>query len=196
VTDELAPAERASDADRDAAARALRDHLVAGRLTLEEFSARLDRIYGASTRRDLEAVAADLPAPAPEASRKATRWLVAVMGGVTRRGRWRLGERAHVVAIMGGCELDLRGAALEAPETTLTCFAIMGGVEIVVPDGVDVELSGLALMGGNEVHVPEPPRAGAPLIRVRAFALMGGVEVRGRPGRRRGPTLPPGPPLP
>jgi hypothetical protein len=196
VTDEIAPSERASDADRDAAAAALRDHLVSGRLTLEEFSARLDRIYAAATRRDLEAVAADLPVPAPERRRKATRWVVAIMGGVTRRGRWRIGEKARVVAIMGGCELDLRGAVLEAPETTLTCFALMGGIEIVVPDGVDVELSGLALMGGNEVHVPEPPRAGAPVVRIHAFALMGGVEVRGQPGRRRGPVLPPGPPLP
>jgi hypothetical protein len=195
VTDELAPGERASDADRDRAAHLLRDHLVSGRLTLEEFSARLDRIYGASTRTELEAVGADLPAPAPEAGRKASRWLVAIMGGVTRRGRWRVGEHARVVAIMGGCELDLRGAVLEAPETTLTCFAVMGGVTIVVPDGVEVELSGLALMGGNEVRVPEPPHADAPLVRVRAFALMGGVEVRGQPGRRRGPTLPPGPPL-
>lgn len=197
MADDGSPAERASDADRDGAALALREHLVDGRLTLEEFSARLDRIYGAATRRELQEVAADLPAPAVP-GRRASRWIVSVMGGVTRRGRWRLAERARVVAIMGGCELDLRGVVLESPETTLTCVAIMGGVVIVVPEGVEVDLSGFALMGGNEAHVTEEPHRGAPLIRVRGFAVMGGIDVRSRRGRRHSPLpqFPPPPPLP
>jgi Domain of unknown function (DUF1707) len=53
---------RASDADRDRAASALREHLAAGRLTIEEFDERLDRAFAAKTLRDLEQVMADLPA--------------------------------------------------------------------------------------------------------------------------------------
>jgi Domain of unknown function (DUF1707) len=52
---------RASDADRDRAAAALREHLAAGRLTIEEFDERLDRAYAAKTLGELDEVMADLP---------------------------------------------------------------------------------------------------------------------------------------
>jgi Domain of unknown function (DUF1707) len=53
---------RASDADRDRAAAALREHLGAGRLTIEEFDERLDRTYAAKTLGELDELMADLPA--------------------------------------------------------------------------------------------------------------------------------------
>ena len=43
------PKIRASDADRDRTAAALREHLAAGRLTTEEFDERLDKVYAAKT---------------------------------------------------------------------------------------------------------------------------------------------------
>jgi len=53
---------RASDADRDRAAAALREHLAAGRLTIEEFDERLDLAYAAKTLGELDELMADLPA--------------------------------------------------------------------------------------------------------------------------------------
>jgi hypothetical protein len=50
-----------TEADRDAAATRLREHFAAGRLTLEEFQARLAAIFAATVRRDLDHVTADLP---------------------------------------------------------------------------------------------------------------------------------------
>jgi uncharacterized protein DUF1707 len=70
---------RASDADRDQAAAALREHLAAGRLTTEEFDERLDKAYAAKTLGELDDLMADLPAistgPLPDTSleRPATR---------------------------------------------------------------------------------------------------------------------------
>jgi hypothetical protein len=52
---------RASDAEREAAARSLGAHLAAGRLTLDEFSERIDRAYRAQTLDELDALSADLP---------------------------------------------------------------------------------------------------------------------------------------
>jgi hypothetical protein len=52
---------RASDADRDQAAAALREHLVAGRLTVDEFDERLGRAYAAKTLGELDDLMADLP---------------------------------------------------------------------------------------------------------------------------------------
>lgn len=53
---------RASDADRDQVAAALREHLAAGRLTVEEFGDRLERAFAARTLGDLGELMADLPA--------------------------------------------------------------------------------------------------------------------------------------
>jgi hypothetical protein len=56
------PRIRAADADRDRAAEALREHHAAGRLSIEEFQERLDRVYAAKTIGELEGLMADLPA--------------------------------------------------------------------------------------------------------------------------------------
>jgi hypothetical protein len=55
------PRIRASDEDRDRAASLLREHHAVGRLTPEEFSERLDKVYEAKTIGDLDELLADLP---------------------------------------------------------------------------------------------------------------------------------------
>jgi Domain of unknown function (DUF1707) len=56
-----APHDRASDADRDAAAAALGEHFAQGRLTLDELNARLDATLTARTHGELSQAARDLP---------------------------------------------------------------------------------------------------------------------------------------
>jgi Flp pilus assembly protein TadB len=51
----------ASDGDRERAAASLRDHFVRGRLTLEELSARLDRVFSARTLDELRTTLDGLP---------------------------------------------------------------------------------------------------------------------------------------
>jgi hypothetical protein len=177
---------RVSDADREATVARLRVAGGEGRLTLEELAERVERADAARTRGDLDALTADLPArpPAP-VDRKPREWIVAVVGGADRKGRWRPARRTTVVTFMGGAELDLREAEL-GDETTITAVAVMGGIGIAVPPGVSVELSGFALMGSNGAPQDEiPPLPDAPVIRVRAFSLMGGVAIERRPPRRR-----------
>lgn len=55
------PRIRASDEDRDRAASLLREHHAVGRLTPEEFSERLDKVYEAKTMGELDELMADLP---------------------------------------------------------------------------------------------------------------------------------------
>src|SRR5260370_8866845 len=56
------PSLRVSDADREQTVILLREHLLAGRLTLEEFSERIEAALNAGVRRELAAVQEDLPA--------------------------------------------------------------------------------------------------------------------------------------
>jgi hypothetical protein len=56
------PQLRASDEDRDRTAVLLREHHAVGRLTPDEFSERLDKVFAAKTIGDLEVLLRDLPA--------------------------------------------------------------------------------------------------------------------------------------
>ena len=198
-----APEVLASDAERESALARLRDAVGEGRLTLEELAERVEAALGARTRSELEAVAADLPAaaPAPSERKRGTRWVLGILGGDDRAGRWRIAERCTVVNVMGGADLDLREAIVEGDHTDILVVSLMGGSNITVPEGVEVEMGGFALMGGNALKAQGPvPARGAPTVRVRAYSLMGGTDVivsseGGSAGRRlRAPTLPP--PLP
>jgi len=118
--------------------------------------------------------------------REGTRWIVAVMSGAKRKGRWRPGEKSVVLSVMGGVKLDLREAQITGSELHITAISIMAGVRIVVPEGIEVDVSGLSIMGGKKVKVADvPPLPGTPVIRVRVASLMGGVEIESRPPRRQ-----------
>lgn len=177
---------RVSDAERTRVVDVLRTSCVDGRLTLDEFGDRVERALAARTRQDLEVVVADLPVPVAGATRpRITRRVVAFMGGNKRRGRWRVGRRLRAVAVMGGCVVDLREAELDGPTLDIVAVAVWGGVHVVVPEGIPVELDGFSLFGGKDVRVADVPLLpGAPVVRVHAFPVMGGVHVRTRGDRR------------
>jgi hypothetical protein len=185
------PELRVSDADREATVVRLREAGGEGRLTLEELADRVERADAARTWGELEALTADLPASTgsaatvPDAPRKERRWIVAIMGGEQRKGRWRPARRTNAVAVMGGIDIDLREAEL-ADGAEILAIPFMGAVTVVVPEGVSVEMSGFALMGGNSGPDDKVlPLPNSPIVRVRAFSLMGGVVVERKPSRKR-----------
>jgi hypothetical protein len=81
------------------------------------------------------------------------------------------------VALVGGVELDLRDAELEAPEVTLTKVSLVGGVDLIVPPTVRVEVQSVHIIGRRAISAPDGPPDG-PVIRVRSFSIIGGVKVR------------------
>ena len=178
--------------------RTLGDHAAVGRLTLDELEERSGRALAAKTRGELATLTSDLPKEAGQASglspvpsrRKPVRWMVAIMSGSHRRGRFRTVGSINAVAIMGGDEIDLREAEIEGGELTVNLFALMGGSNIYVPDSVEVEVGGFSLMGGHEeVGSERAPRPGAPLIRIRVYAMMGGATIYRLPPKARGVGL-------
>jgi hypothetical protein len=178
---------RASDAEREAVVERLRVATAEGRLTLTELTDRTEAAYTATTRGDLVPITADLPtvsgspaAPTRPTARADREWVIAVMGDSKRQGRWRVERPLAAVAVMGDVVLDLRGAEVPQGEVDITATAVMGDVEIYVPDGVDVQLSGIAVMGDKQVEVREAPAGQAsPKVVVKATAIMGDVKVIG-----------------
>jgi hypothetical protein len=191
------PELRASDSDREHAAELLRHAGGEGRLDVEELDERLQQAFAARTRAELEALVADVVVDDPTAHRTVgapaarlpvrpgeggSRWLISIMTGTDRKGHWRLAERVMNINIMGGTDLDLNEVELSAPRTQLRVIAFMGGAEIHVPDGLNVEVSEFAFMGGNDVNLgPRNPDPGGPTVHLKLFAFMGGIDVkRGR----------------
>jgi hypothetical protein len=188
------PAVRASDAEREQTVAQLQDATAEGRLTLDEFSQRVEEAYASKTHDALESLTADLPtsiAAAPLASRRKPRsFTISIFGGIDRKGRWRVARRHWVVSMFGGSDLDLREASLEGGEATISIIDLFGGTDLYVPDGIEVDFNGFGLFGGADEHGGDlPPRPGAPLLRVRAFSMFGGTDVwrvpRGATGTRK-----------
>jgi len=171
---------RVSDAEREQAVVLLREHLLAGRLTLEEFTARVEAALGARVGADLARVQADLPrlaGQAPGSRRRAARFTAGLFGHVTRRGRLRLRNWTMAVSAFADVDFDLREATIDRPVTTMGVLVFGGNLDLYVPEGVNVDVSGLALFGhrrdwGNEVGAPD-----APTITVRVAGLFGTVDV-------------------
>jgi Domain of unknown function (DUF1707)/Cell wall-active antibiotics response 4TMS YvqF len=185
----LPPSVRASDAEREAAVRRLSDALGEGRLTLAELSERVETAYRATTRAELDGTVADLPEPAtrggsglqPLVRENRRQWMVSLLGEQRRSGRWRLAARTTIVSVIGETELDLREAVIDAPEVWITAVGLIGEHHVIVPSGVDVELSGFVLLGGRHVHVGSvPPRSETPKVHLRVFGLIGEVRVDSR----------------
>ncbi|MEU0739915.1 DUF1707 domain-containing protein [Streptomyces sp. NPDC006134] len=196
MTDD-APELRASDADRERVAEVLRDALAEGRLDMAEFEERLDATYKARTYGELAPITRDLPVgAAPRVSmvkepagdggwaerivggEGTSTWAVAVLSGFQRKGRWTVPKRFNCFAFWGGGEIDLREARFADREVEINCIAVMGGVEVIVPPGVEVVVRGMGVMGGfdhDEDGVPGDP--GAPRVVLTGFAFWGGVGV-------------------
>jgi class 3 adenylate cyclase len=197
---------RIGDDDRHRVIDALSRHTGAGRLTLDEFADLAGRVYAARTRGDLDEVLVGLPgdvdvrrpvaahdagtvppggagssAPPVTTPSAPRRRFVAIMGGTAARGRWRAPGRITAFAFWGGVKVDLRQAVIDERVVEVTAWAIMGSVDVVVPDGIPVELDGMVLMGGSSDNTRRsevPPLPHAPLIRVHARGLWGGVTAR------------------
>jgi hypothetical protein len=179
------PELRASDADRERVADVLRDALVEGRLQLTEFESRLEETHAARTHGELEQVVHDLPvaqgAVVPRSERiggtPTSRNAVGILGGFDRKGVWTIARRFTSVAVMGGGRVDLREARFEAPETVIRAFAVMGGLNIVVPPDVELEVRGIGVMGGFDHGHSGTGPPNAPRVVVTGFAFWGGVTV-------------------
>lgn len=190
------PELRASDAERERAVSRLRDGTAEGRLTLEEFTERMHAAYEARTRTELDRLVGDLPEqPAARVGVPPSRsrgWIVSVMGNTARRGRWRVAEQTNAVALMGNATIDLRDAVLSGPEVEITVFCCMGNVHVLVPDGVEVDLSAVAIMGNKFDHRRGAAQPAAPVVRVAGLVLMGNLTLRSS-ARSHAPLEPPGP---
>lgn len=102
--------------------------------------------------------------------------VTAILGAYERRVTTQDFRGGEITAVMGGCELDMRGASIQG-EAVINVFAFWGGVTIKCPPDWNVVLQGTPILGGFEEKTIAPPDNGKRLV-IRGYAIMGGVEIR------------------
>jgi|GEM_PF-3924022 len=104
---------------------------------------------------------------------------LAVFGGSEQMLRSVPQDGEQYIAALGGIKVDL--SQLDLPETLrLSALAFMGGVEMIVPRGTDVVMSGFSLFGGREYKVRRdyPATETRTVIYLNAVAVLGGITVK------------------
>ncbi len=197
-----------SEADRQPVAHtrqvtvdALCEHFANDIMSVEEFERRVDAAHSATSIAALKDLLRDLPGgdlpaavepqatptPAPNSAYTVTSaahvkeqgFIVAVMGGGARRGRWSPARKNFSIVVMGGSELDFREVIMPPGVTEVQVFTICGGVDIIVPPGLNVDSHGIAIMGSFEHKADEFRHAdpNAPTLKITGLAIMGGVDA-------------------
>lgn len=204
----------AANHEREQAVDRLRAHYVRDDIDVEEYERLVDVAWAAGSRDELDRLLSRLPA-LPEAERppatsgtsaryapalaspgeqKERGFQVSIMSGSEKTGAWVPPRHLYSLALMGGAGLDFREARLAPGVTEVRILALMGGVDVIVPPGITVETEGLGIMGGFDGHsqVVDTEDPSLPVLRIRALAVMGGIDVKmmlpgetGRDARRR-----------
>lgn len=83
--------------------------------------------------------------------------MTAFLGRSRRLGLWQIPPKSTVFALFGSCHLDMRQAYAdkELEQVKMKVTSIFGGVEIIVPDGVEVRPSGAAFLASSNFEVPK-----------------------------------------
>lgn len=186
-----AMAMRASDQERERAVDMLRDAAGEGRLTFEELTDRVESALQATTRGELERLTDDLPDASAPAAPAARRELAApthrstVFGDVRRSGPWTVPEHSSWKTCFGDVVLDLREAHVTAAVMNIEARTIFGDVQLLVPEGVAVDVLSKTLFGSVRQEAGEVAPAGAPRVTLVGGTVFGDVRVRAQRLRER-----------
>ena len=182
---------RAADADRAIVTDLLSAAYAEGRLSRDEHDTRLAQAMEAKTFDDLRGLTADL-VPGSNSGR--------TMGAFSSAGRpvvdrsedtneaettfaRRARRNISNLTLFGGSSFDFRDATYASDVVTLNVFCAFGGVDVTVPEGVNVRNETVAIFGGTDVKNIDPV-PGAPTIVLKGLVLFGGIDAKGKPRRR------------
>jgi hypothetical protein len=190
------PATQIPPAAVERAVQVLTHHFAHDEITEEDFEARLERVYAATSLAALGQVVADLPIVAPGGASSPMRpqgpppeRIMAVLSGQERKVTGVVARELSVRARLGYVELDLTEAAFEPGITTIDVRPFMGYVQIRLPSGLRVESAGRALFGFfavNGAHTREA-EASATVVRLTGRAVFGYAECHVAAPRRLKP---------
>jgi hypothetical protein len=182
------PLDGVDDEDRTAATDRLHQLVRGGSLSLELFSGALEQVLAAVSHTDLEAALLGLPPVVrlTPASRRLAQPLVLLADGHLQLGSgWQLAAETTIRVAFGAAQLDLSAATWDANQINLHLETRAGEFEVIVPEGVAVQMVG----GSGRVQLARlsPPIPGGPVLRISTIGETGVTRVRHPKKGRVGP---------
>lgn len=83
---------------------------------------------------------------------------------------------ASLNSIFGGIELTLKEAEI-TEDVLINATSVFGGIDIIVPENVNVQVKSTAIFGGTDNKVKKE-KENVPTVYVKAFCLFGGAEIK------------------
>ena len=198
MTDMINPDNKSIQEKREKALKQLEYNFAHGYLEVEEFETRLELALNTSLLQDLTRITSDLsPVPVDPKESDITsdinvnsgrvrpeELFLGILSGIDRKGAWRPARKNRVFALLGGVDLDFTKAVLPPGVTEVEFLCLMGGLDITVPEGINIEVKGIPIMGGIDKKVSDQHYPGQPTLKIQGIAVMGGVDIK-YPKRRR-----------
>ncbi len=187
-----------TEVDRQQALALIDAAQAQGYLSRDEYEHRALAIRSATLYDDLRPVTRDLsnvtyapvavpsPAavPATTAGTPSSELRVGFFSGSSLAGRWTAPSQLHLVAVFGGVEIDLVDAVWTSNEIVVDAYAVFGGIDLKVPDDVEVVDRTIAIFGGTSVKRTSPAGSGRRVV-IKGLAAFGGIDVKGpKPPKR------------
>ena len=179
--------------EREAVVSALTVAFSQDAIAVDEFERRVAEVYRAESSKALQAITRDLPSSPPSEStnlpapieesravaRRPKQQLKSVLSSIERKIQGPMPEQLAVQSVMGSLELDLRRAEFPPGVTEIRLNAVMGNIEMELPDYVQVEDEGQAFLSNFSVkgRSRRRDREGAPIVRITGRSILSSVEV-------------------
>jgi hypothetical protein len=172
----------------------LGDAYADGRLSLQEHSERIDRVWASKTIGELEPLIADLGrAKTPAATAKSrssvtnlpvvgsssSNQIRTIMSSAKRQGEWYIGPNLNLFGIMGKTELDMREAIFTSITVEFNISMMMGSLEILIPAGVGFDDQTVKLVGSTKLEGITEHDPNAPIITLKGFCLFAQIKIIG-----------------
>ena len=84
---------------------------------------------------------------------------------------------AELSAVFGGVKCDLRNAVIEK-DCAIDATSVFGGIDIFVPDTVNVKVNSNSIFGGVSDKNHRPTIQGAVTVYINATCMFGGVDIK------------------
>ncbi len=104
----------------------------------------------------------------------------ALMGGSNITNSAKQFKGSRVTAIMGGAQIDLRKSTI-TDDAVIELFSIWGGVEIVVPNNVQIVNKINCILAGSEDNTSQKVDKKSPRLTITGDLIMAGATIPNSP---------------
>jgi hypothetical protein len=104
--------------------------------------------------------------------------VVKALGDVKRSGAWIVPADSRFTSWMGNIQLDVRQARISEPEIRIHAWSLFGTIDLLVPEGVEVDVRASTGLGQLKLQTDAPAAPGAQRIVLTGGTWFGTIRVR------------------